>query len=143
MECIDESNEIVEIEHCFRALSSLVPLRAIRNEVEYSRAVGAMNVLLDAGGADEKHELADLVHVLGLLIAEYEEVHHSSAHATPVAMLRFLMEQHELRQSDLAEIGSQGVVSEVLNGKRELNLRQARALAKRFNVPISSFLQRS
>jgi len=45
-----------------------------------------------------------------------------------------------LRAADLAEIGSQGVVSEILNGKRELNVRQIRALAERFNVSAAVFV---
>jgi len=49
------------------------------------------------------------------------------------------MEEHSLNQSDLAEIGSQGVISEILRGKRELNTRQIRALAKRFAVSPSVF----
>jgi HTH-type transcriptional regulator/antitoxin HigA len=59
---------------------------------------------------------------------------------SPVAMLRFLMEQHALAQSDLPELGSQGVVSEILRGKRELNLRQIKALAERFHVPAALFI---
>jgi HTH-type transcriptional regulator/antitoxin HigA len=55
-------------------------------------------------------------------------------------MLRFLMNQHGLNQSDVPEVGTQGVVSEVLSGKRELNLRQMRALAARFSVPVSVFV---
>lgn len=55
-------------------------------------------------------------------------------------MLRFLMEEHGLTQSDLPEIGSQGVVSEVLSGKRELNVRQIRTLAKRFHVSPAVFI---
>jgi len=50
------------------------------------------------------------------------------------------MEQHELTQTDLAEVASQGVMSEILNGKRELNVRQIKALAERFNVPPAVFL---
>jgi len=42
------------------------------------------------------------------------------------------MATRDLRQSDLTEIGSQGVVSEVLTGKHELNARQIKRLAKRF-----------
>ena len=51
------------------------------------------------------------------------------------------MDEHNLNQSELPEVGSQGVVSEVLNGKRELNLRQVRALSKRFNIPQKFFLE--
>jgi HTH-type transcriptional regulator/antitoxin HigA len=50
------------------------------------------------------------------------------------------MEEHGLTQSDLPEIGSQGVVSEVLRGKRELNIRQIRALARRFQVSPAVFI---
>lgn len=50
------------------------------------------------------------------------------------------MEEHGPAQSDLPEVGSQGVVSEVLSGKRELNVRQIRALAKRFHVSPAVFM---
>jgi HTH-type transcriptional regulator/antitoxin HigA len=47
---------------------------------------------------------------------------------------------NELCQSDLPEIGSQGVVSEILNGKRELNVQQIREMARRFHVPPAVFI---
>jgi HTH-type transcriptional regulator / antitoxin HigA len=50
------------------------------------------------------------------------------------------MEEHSLSQSDLPEIGSEGVVSEILNGKHSLNVRQIQALAERFNVSPATFL---
>ena len=50
------------------------------------------------------------------------------------------MKTHHLRQSDLTEIGSQGVVSEILTGKRKLNLRQVKKLAKRFKVTPETFI---
>jgi len=49
------------------------------------------------------------------------------------------MEEYGLTQSDLPEVGSQGVVSEILNGKRELNVKQIRALASRFRVSPAVF----
>ncbi|MGH8506460.1 MAG: helix-turn-helix domain-containing protein, partial [Stenotrophobium sp.] len=49
-------------------------------------------------------------------------------------------QEHGLRQADLAEIGSQGVVSEALTGKRELNTRQIKQLAKRFGVSPAVFV---
>ncbi len=54
--------------------------------------------------------------------------------------LKYLMEQHGLKQTDLSEIGSQGVVSQILTGKRELNIRQVRALSKRFGVSAATFV---
>jgi HTH-type transcriptional regulator/antitoxin HigA len=50
------------------------------------------------------------------------------------------MDEHALTQSDLPEVGSQGVVSEILSGKRSMNVRQAKALAARFNVSPAVFI---
>ena len=55
-------------------------------------------------------------------------------------LLRFFMEEHNLSQSGLPEVGSQGVVSEILCGKRDLNVGQIRALSKRFGVSPSVFV---
>ena len=63
--------------------------------------------------------------------------------ASPLGLLKFLMEQHDLSQGDLPEVGSQGVVSEILRGKRELNVRQIQALSRRFHLPGDAFLPRS
>jgi HTH-type transcriptional regulator / antitoxin HigA len=59
---------------------------------------------------------------------------------TPEIKQQWGKDEYSLSQSDLPEIGSQGVVSEIINGKRELNIRQIRALAKRFNVTPGVFL---
>jgi HTH-type transcriptional regulator/antitoxin HigA len=51
------------------------------------------------------------------------------------------MKQHALNQRDLKnEIGSQGVVSEILNGKRQLNITQIKKLAERFRVSPVTFI---
>ncbi len=48
--------------------------------------------------------------------------------------LRSLMKEHGLIQSYLPEIVFQGMLSEILRGKRKLNLREIGALAKRFHL---------
>jgi HTH-type transcriptional regulator/antitoxin HigA len=50
------------------------------------------------------------------------------------------MEEHDLKQSDLPEIGSQGVISEILSGKRQFSVRQIKLLSKRFNVSPAVFM---
>lgn len=50
------------------------------------------------------------------------------------------MDEHGLNQSDLPEVGSQGVVSEILRGRRQLNVRQVRALSERFGVSPAVFI---
>ncbi len=120
--------------------SIIAPLLTIRNEREYRAAVKRMNELLDEIGANEKHPLFSLLDTLGTLIHAYEEEHIPIPSSTGTEVLHFLMEEHRLTQSDLPEVGSQGVVSEILNGKRELNVRQIRALADRFGISPAVFV---
>ncbi len=119
---------------------SISPLLTFRNEREYDAAVMRMNELLDEIGTNETHPLYDLLDTLGTLIQVYDEEHYSIPKESGSGVLRFLMDEHGINQSDLSEVGSQGVVSEILNGKRELNIRQIRALAERFNVSPAVFV---
>jgi HTH-type transcriptional regulator / antitoxin HigA len=131
--------EVREMVGHLSALMNRVPLQPPSNEAEYAEAVRVLNALLDAGGADEHHALAPLVEILGSLIGSYEDAHHAVPGAAPQVVLRELMNQQDLKQSDLPEIGSQGVVSEILSGKRELNTRQIGLLAQRFRVSPAVF----
>lgn len=130
---------IQEITQHINALRAQVPLSPIETEQDYDNAVNALNELLDAGGADEYHPLAVLVTLLSDFIADYESKHTPSPTVTGRAMLAFLMEQHGIKQVELAEIGSQGVVSELLSGKRDFTTNHIKLLASRFNVPVSVF----
>jgi len=119
---------------------NIAPLLTIRNEREYNTAMKRLNELLDEIGDNEKHPLYSLLDTLGTLVHAYEEEHYPIPDASGAEVLRFLMDEHRLTQSDLPEVGSQGVVSEILNGKRELNVRQIRSLAERFGVSTAVFV---
>lgn len=118
---------------------SYAPLLAIRNAREYDAAVAQLNDLIDEVGDNPRDPRYRFIDTLSVLIEAYDEEHHKIPDLTGAAMLRFLMEQHGLSQGDLPEIGSQGVVSEVLRGKRELNVRQIRALSERFHLSPEAF----
>ena len=94
-------------------------------------------------GQQETHPLADLAETLALSIEAYEDIHIPLPNTSSPAILRSLMEDHDLTQSDLPEIGSQGVVSEILAGKRDLNVRQIAQLAERFSVSPAVFMPTS
>jgi len=119
---------------------NIAPLLTVRNEREYNAAVKRLNELLDEIGEDEKHPLYSLLDTLSTLIEAYEEEYYPIPESSGADVLRYLMEEHGLNQSSLPEIGSQGVVSEILNGKRELNVRQIRKLAERFKVSTAAFV---
>ena len=121
----------------FRSATDIAP---IRDEAHYLRMVAMLEALLDEAAGDENHPAMGLVDIVGDLIEDFETERHPLPDVTSVQALKFLMEQHGIKQCDLHEIGSQGVVSEILTGKRELNIRQVRALSKRFGVSPATFV---
>lgn len=124
----------------YRRIRRRVPLGVLRTQAEYKKAVAILDEILDQIGEDEAHPLADLAEALALFIESYEETHAKIPDAPGREVLKTLMETHDLGQSDLPEIGSQGIVSEVLSGKREMNVRQIRRLAERFGVSPALFI---
>ena len=121
----------------FRAATDI---STIRDEAHYARMTQMLEGLLVEAGGDERHPIMGLVDIVGDLIEDYETEQHHLPETKGIDALKFLMEQHGLKQGDLQEIGSQGVVSEILAGKRELNVRQVRALSERFGVSTATFL---
>ena len=130
-----------EVQAAIRYWPRVAPLLAPpRSKAAYRRLVDALDAVLDAGGADESHELARLADYLGDLVREYEAAHVPIREMPVRAFLRELMEQHGLTQKDLPEIGAQSVVSAVLSGKRQLNVRQIARLSARFGLPADAFM---
>ncbi len=109
-------------------------------EKDYNKLVNLLDSLLDEVGNNESHPLSSLIETLGSLIETYESRTFPEIEGNPVETLNALMEEHGLNQSDLTEIGSQGVVSEILSGKRRLNIRQIKLLSKRFHISPAVFI---
>ena len=113
---------------------------SIRNEVDYNNTIEILNQLLDEVGNDESLLLFNFLEILETIIENYEEDHVKIPDVPAREVLKYLMEEHGLTQAGFSEIGSQGVVSEILHGKRELNTRQIKALSKRFKVLPAVFI---
>lgn len=76
-----------------------------------------------------------------LLIEQYETENYPLETAKPYEILQHLMESSGTKQADLVGIiGSSGVVSEVVNGKRNISKSQAKALGEYFKVSPSLFI---
>ena len=110
------------------------------NQSDYEQLSNLLDNLLDVVGENESHELIGLVDVISHMISIYDENENSIGYASGVTALKFLMTQHHLKQTDLSDIASQGVLSEILNGKRKLNLNQIKKLALKFNVSLDTFV---
>jgi HTH-type transcriptional regulator / antitoxin HigA len=114
--------------------------QVIKTEEEYDRALAIVEPLhFKQSLTPEEDVLYDL---LVMLIRVYEEEHYAMPSSPPHEMLQFIMESSGTRQADLVELGlgSSGVVSEVVNGKRAISKAQAKILADRFKVSPSLFI---
>jgi HTH-type transcriptional regulator / antitoxin HigA len=117
-----------------------IGVTSVHNEEEYAQATATIAVLLDEIGDDENHPLADVLDYLSDQVKAYEDEHFSIPKAEPHNVLRFLMDQHGLRQEDLGDCAPQSRISEILAGKRSISKEIAKRFAKQFNVHADIFL---
>ena len=118
-------------------MSHAIAVHPIRSARDLREALARIESLWGAkSGTPEGDELD----VLADLVEAYENRHHPIGMGSGLRALKHLMQANDLTQKDLPEIGSQGVVSEILTGKRALNVRHIRALAARFGVSAGVFV---
>jgi HTH-type transcriptional regulator / antitoxin HigA len=83
----------------------------------------------------------ELIELLMFLIEEFEERHYALKTASPIEHILELMAANDLKQKDLVDIfGTSSIVSEVLNGKRQLTTEHIRRLSERFHVSPELFI---
>lgn len=118
------------------------PLLKIKNETHLDRALEVISELcawdrkgkLTNDGKDYLSALVELVHA-------YEQVHYPSEKVPGVEILKFLMEENGLKQSDLAHLfSSKSNLSEILSGKRQISKEQAKRLADHFKLTVAAFI---
>jgi HTH-type transcriptional regulator/antitoxin HigA len=123
----------------YTALLTKFPPRVIRSEEQNESYVQALYELEQRHGSWSQEEF-DLADLFTLLVEDFEDKHYGLPRCSPLEMIEFLMEQHGLKQKDLTEVfGTPSIVSEVLNGKRELNKEHIRRLSERFHVSPELF----
>jgi HTH-type transcriptional regulator/antitoxin HigA len=116
-------------------VGSPTPITSERQHEEYLSVLDKLANKNNPTSEEEKY-----AEVLMTLIEAYEEEHHSIPDASPLEVLRALMEANGLRQKDLVPIfGSESIVSEVLHKKRALNKAHIKKLSKRFQISPAAF----
>lgn len=120
-------------------LGDVLP-KVIESEEENELFLAEVEKLM-ALGEDLTPEQLQLMNLLVSLIEQFEEQHYSLHPASPLEVLNELVLQRGLKQKDLVPVfGSQGIASEVLNGKRTISKAQAKALGDFFHVSPALFL---
>ena len=126
----------------FEALNTLHQLRPIRDEVDYDNAVEVVDRLavLDRRTPDQE----DYLETLAALIGKYDDEHYAAdfSHLSPLASLKYLMDQHEINGSQLGELlgKNRSLGGKILRGERQLSKAHIRILADRFKVSPALFL---
>lgn len=119
-------------------LAEFVP-QEIDSEEEYDRALAIAERLTFKQNKTTAE--IKILKLIVILIKDYETEHYPMDNVSPHELLQHLMQSNQTRQADLVGlIGSRGVVSEVVNGKRAISKAQAKALAEFFSVSPGLFI---
>jgi HTH-type transcriptional regulator/antitoxin HigA len=132
------NSQLENIEKIWPTIKSIFSVP--HSEKEYNSLVETLDILVDEVGNNQNHKLAPVMETIGNLIENYENQKYKIKESSPVDTLKYLMHEHGLNQVDLKEIGSQGVVSEILTGKRTLNIEQIKKISNKFNVSPLVFI---
>lgn len=112
--------------------------KAIESEAENEATILLAESLEHRQRTPEEDALLEL---LVILIEKFEEVNYPLPSLGADRMLVHLMGARNMKQEELVGvIGSRGVVSEIVNGKRSISKAQAKILGTLFHVSPSLFI---
>jgi len=140
----DVKGSLQKVSSNYIKLVEVFPLLPITSKKQHGMALGILEKLISYTNEEKAKDNGVEMYLttLSKLIGDYEQDQYKSSSVSGVEMLTYIMELQGLNQSDLAkEIGGQPVVSKILRGERDLNLRQVKSLAKRFKVSPEVFIK--
>jgi len=123
-----------------RLLSRMLP-SVIETEKQNELMLEQVNKLMSKGEDKLSPEEGKLLKLMVYLIEDFEERAYAIPDAPPHKVLQHLMEQRDMKQSELLSIfGSRGYISDIVNGKRGISKEYAKALGELFHVSPALFL---
>ena len=135
---IFEELKPVKVSKAYAELCSHFPLAPVQNDTQMRQANKMIDRLMDYLNSEpnevEAAEVSKYLVVLSDLVSSYENKRFKFEKSESREVLAYLMESNQLKQSDLeSEIGPQSIVSDILSGKRVLNVGHIKRLAERFH----------
>ena len=111
-----------------------------RNSLELAELTALLEKL--AGNeTTQSPAMERFIETLTALIMQYEDEIEPDPERSPAGVLKYLMEERGLRQSDLVPVlGSKSYVSQILSEHRPIGKDAARKLAEFFQVSQYSFI---
>jgi HTH-type transcriptional regulator/antitoxin HigA len=116
--------------------------KAIETAEEHQAAIAIAESLMEKGDDNRSQEEDTLLDLLADLIESFEnKIYEPVPDASPVDILKELMEANGLKAAELADLlGGRSRVSDILAGKRAISKEQARRLGERFRMSPSAFI---
>jgi HTH-type transcriptional regulator / antitoxin HigA len=113
--------------------------KVIETKEEYNQArTVVLQLIMRPARSPEETALLMLI---ATLVKEFERKQEKPEEAPPREILKHLMEENNMKQIDLVgKLGSRGVVSEIVNGKRSISKSQAKVLSEIFHVSPAVFI---
>lgn len=113
-------------------------IKPLKTEEDYNLALERLEEIFHAPINSPEGDEAE---VLSILIEKFEDEHYPIEAPNPLEAIMFRMEQMDMKKKDLAEvIGYKSRVSEILSGKRKLNLNMIRRLHEKLKIPYESLI---
>lgn len=113
--------------------------KVIKSEKQYDEYC---RILHDLDFSEKKtKQMKEEIDLLTLLIEKYDEEQNSFETLDPIAILKSLMADHNMKAVDLSKLlnVSKGYVSDILNYKKGLSKEVIRTLAAHFKVSQEAF----
>lgn len=124
----------------YEGLVALCMPRPLHDEVDYRNALTVLDAM---AGFKMNADQEDYFEAIATFVEKYEAVHHAigGPRMTPVQLIRSLMEEHDMSESDLGRLlGDRSLGHRILSGERELSKVHIRTLAEHFSLDPAALL---
>ena len=116
-------------------------LEPIKSEAEYDTVNELLNDITDRMETADDPRYIGLFRLLATRLHAWEAQSEPIPDTAPHELLEYLLEEHNLKQTDLSDLVDQSTLSKILRGERSISKRLALGLATRFHVPVGVFLE--
>lgn len=116
-------------------------VKPIKNNKQYEDALARTYTLMQKNIRPNSKD-SDELEILSILIKEYENEHFPVPKPNPLEAIKFRLDQMNMSEAELSGIlGYRSRKSEILSGKRKLNLTMIRKLTEKLHIPAEVLIQ--
>jgi len=129
-----------DIPDSYSELAAVLMPRPLHDEVDYRNALGVLDAM---AGFEMNADQTDYFEAVATFVEKYEAEHHSvgTEKMTPVELLRSLVAEHEMSESDLGRLlGDRSLGHRILSGQRDVSKAHIRILAEHFSLNPAALL---